>query len=184
MAVDLLDGIEVESASMSDYAAQVVAAAEELPHPRSICGWSMGGLVALMAAQQARASKLVLIEASAPEEVQGFNPSIRPRRETFDSEDVYGKFPPRVRSRPESQFARDERKRGISVPSLPCETLVISGRDHPVERGTEVAEFYGVNLVKFPQLDHWQLLSDDSVKVAIRDFIGLPESNGRQRSVR
>lgn len=172
-AADLLEGLDVGRASMSDYASQVLAASEQLPQPISLCGWSMGGLVALMAAQQASYSHLVLIEASAPGEVQGFDPSITPRAETFDSEIVYGDFPPGVRSRSESQFARDERKRGISIPSIPCPTLVISGRDHPIDRGTDLAGFYGAKLEEFPHLNHWQLLSDQSVKDSIRDFLGL-----------
>lgn len=171
--VDLLEGLDVEQVSMGEYASQVLAASQHLPQPLSLCGWSMGGLVALMAAQQVNYSHLVLIEASAPGEVQGFDPSIMPRAETFESESVYGEFPPGVRSRPESQFARDERKRGISVPSLPCATLVISGRDHAIDRGTALAGFYGAKLAEYPHLDHWQLLADDSVRASIRDFLGL-----------
>jgi pimeloyl-ACP methyl ester carboxylesterase len=172
-AADLLEGLNVGRASMSDYAFQVLVASEQLPRPISLCGWSMGGLVALMAAQQTNYSHLVLIEASAPGETQGFDPSIIPRAETFDSERVYGKFPLGVRSRPESQFARDERKRGISIPSIACPTLVISGKDHPIDRGTDLAGFYGAKLEEYPHLNHWQLLSDDSVKDSIRDFLGL-----------
>jgi hypothetical protein len=44
---------------------------------------------------------------------------------------VYGSFPSDMRARPESLFARAERKRGISVPSLPCPSLVIYGDEFP-----------------------------------------------------
>jgi pimeloyl-ACP methyl ester carboxylesterase len=175
-AVDLLEGLDARHASMADYAFRVLRAAQKLPNPLALCGWSMGGLVALMAAQGTKCAHLVLIEASAPGEVQGFNPSIEPRVESFDSEIVYGAFPPGVPSRPESQYARDERKRGISIPSLPCPTLVISGKNHPVDRGTALAGFYGTKLVEFPDLDHWALITTDSVKDAIREFIGRPGS--------
>ena len=174
-AVDLHEGLDVGRASMADYASRVIHAAEPLPRPLALCGWSMGGLVALMAAQESRCAYLVLIEASAPGEVQGFDLSIQPRVEAFDSESVYGAFPPGVPSRSESQYARDERKRGISIPELPCPTLVISGKNHPVDRGTDLAAFYGAKLVEFPHLDHWELITTDSVKDSIRDFLGLPD---------
>lgn len=176
-AVDLHEGVDVSRASMADYASRVLDAAEHLPSPLALCGWSMGGLVALMAAQDSRCAHLVLIEASAPGEVQGFDPSIQPRVAAFDSESVYGAFPPGIRSRPESQYARDERKRGISIPELPCPTLVISGKNHPVDRGSDLAGFYEAKLVEFPHLDHWELITSDSVKESIRDFLGV--SNDR-----
>jgi pimeloyl-ACP methyl ester carboxylesterase len=173
-AVDLMEGLNVEQVSMQDYASRVLAAAKRLGKPLALCGWSMGGLVALMAAGQIHCDYLVLIEASAPGEVQGFNPSIKPRAEAFDSESVYGAFPPGIPSRPESQYARDERKRGISVPAVPCPTLIISGRSHPIDRGSDLAGFYAAKLVEFPEQDHWELIATDSVKEAIREFIGLP----------
>lgn len=158
---------------MSDYVSRVESWNDSLQGPIAICGWSMGGLVALMAAVNGRCAKLILIEGSAPGEVQGFDSSIEPRIAAFDSEQVYGAFPEGIPSRPESQFARDERKRGISVPLLPCPTLVISGKNHPVDRGSALAEFYDARHDPFPDLDHWQLLTNDSVKSSIREFLGL-----------
>jgi pimeloyl-ACP methyl ester carboxylesterase len=58
---------------MADYAERVVSAARALPRPVSVCGWSMGGLVALQAAASARPQSVILIEASPPGEVEGFN---------------------------------------------------------------------------------------------------------------
>ena len=70
-AVDLLEGLDVASASMSDYAERVVAAAGALPDPVALCAWSMGGLVALQAAARVRPYSVILIETSPPAEVQG-----------------------------------------------------------------------------------------------------------------
>jgi hypothetical protein len=71
-----------------------------------------------MAASALTPEFLILIESSAPSEVQGANEDIEPSSGAFDSEQAYGTFPPGVRCRAESQYARDERKRGISVSVL------------------------------------------------------------------
>jgi len=56
---------------------------------------------------------------------------------------VYGSFPSDMRARPESLFARAERKRGISVPSLPCPSLVIYGDEFREECGLTLVSLYG-----------------------------------------
>jgi dienelactone hydrolase len=173
-AADLQEGLEVRHASMSDYAERVVAAARVLPQPVSLCGWSMGGLVALQAAARARSRphSVILIEASPPGEVQGFNADGAITAGTFDPEVVYGRFPAGVAARPESSLARAERKRGISVPSLPCPSLVIYGDEFRDERGTPVARLYGSSERDFPGLDHWDLVRDGRVREVIADFLG------------
>ena len=55
-AIDLHAGLEVGEAAMSNYAAVVARAADLVPRPVGLCGWSMGGLVAMLAARQARAA--------------------------------------------------------------------------------------------------------------------------------
>ncbi len=156
---------------MDDYTDRVVAEGRRLPKPLALCGWSMGGLVAMMAVPKLDPESLILIEASAPGEVQGFNERIEPRGGVFDSEEVYGPFPPGVRSRPESQYARDERKRGISIAVLSNRTLVICGREHPDERGRQLSAFYGVGLREFPTLSHWELVHAMSVRDETQRFL-------------
>jgi pimeloyl-ACP methyl ester carboxylesterase len=73
-AVDLLADIDADNASMTDYAEAVEKAAHEVPSPRACCGWSMGGLVAMMAHKDFDA--LVLIEPSPPAELQGYDPQV------------------------------------------------------------------------------------------------------------
>ena len=172
-APDLQEGCDVARATMEDYANRVVEAGDALTRPTALCGWSMGGLVAMMAASALKPEFLILIEASAPSEVQGTNEDVEPSSGAFDSEQAYGAFPPSVRSRAESQYARDERKRGISVSVLPSRTLVIAGKEFPEDRGRRLAAFYGVELAEFPTLDHWELIRAPSVRNAIRRFIGL-----------
>jgi pimeloyl-ACP methyl ester carboxylesterase len=163
-AVDLMAGLNVAEASMSNYAAVIVRAAEWLPRPLALCGWSSGGLAAMMAARQAEADFLILLESSPPGEVQGFDESVPLRAGTFDPEEAYGAFPPGMRARPESLLGRAERKRGISVPRLLCPTLVVYGDDFPEDRGRALAAYYDAEELAFPGLGHWDLVLDESVR--------------------
>jgi pimeloyl-ACP methyl ester carboxylesterase len=166
-AVDLMAGLNVPEASMSNYAAVIVRAAEWLPRPVALCGWSSGGLAAMMAARQAEADFLILLEASVPGEVQGFDESVPLRAGTFDPEETYGAFPPGMRARPESLLARAERKRGVSVPELPCPALVVYGDDFAEERGHALAAYYGAKELALPGLDHWDLVLDERVRTSL-----------------
>ena len=181
VAVDLQAGLDLGTASMADYADRVVAAARALLQPISLCGWSMGGLVVLQAADRIRPHSVILIEPSPPGEVQGFDADVAPAGGTFDPELVYGRFPPGVPARSESSRARGERKRGISVPSLPCASLVVYGDEFRAERGTPVAHLYGSEERDFPGLDHWDLVRDRRVREAIADFLDASSSDQRAR---
>ncbi len=158
---------------MDDYADAVARAASELPQPLSLCGWSMGGLSALQAAERIRPQSVVLIEASPPGEVQGFEPDVELTEGTFDPEAVYGQFPSDARARDESLLARAERKRGISVASLPCPSLVIYGDEFRDERGAIVASFYGSDELEFPALRHWDLVREPVVRKAIAQWLSV-----------
>ena len=162
--VDLQAGLDVAEASMSNYAAVLARAAEWLPPPLALCGWSSGGLAAMMAARQAEAAELVLLETSPPGEVQGFDDSVPLEPGTFDPEETYGAFTPGMRARPESSLARAERKRGISIPELPCPALVVYGDEFPGERGRALAARYGAEELPFAGLDHWDLVLDERVR--------------------
>jgi pimeloyl-ACP methyl ester carboxylesterase len=172
-AVDLQEGLDVAHASMRDYADRLAWAAEALPRPLAICAWSMGGLVAMMAAARVEPACLVLLEASPSAEIRGTDPEVELAHGTFDGEATYGAFPVGVRSRPESALARAERKRGISVPRLPGPTLVVSGREFPRERGRVLAEAYECDELAFPELDHWGLVLDGRVSDAIGRHLAL-----------
>jgi pimeloyl-ACP methyl ester carboxylesterase len=118
-AIDLHEHLDISHASMNDYADRLVEAATELPAPVSICGWSMGGLVAMLAASRLPIAphSLILIESSPPGEIQGFQPEqeLESRSGRFNPQSVYGAFPAGLHARPESLLARAERKRGIPV---------------------------------------------------------------------
>lgn len=69
-----------------------------------------------------------------------------------------GRFPNDQPARIESSLARAERKRGISVPSVPCPMLIVDSREFLEERGTAVARVYGFEEPCFLDLDHWGLI--------------------------
>jgi pimeloyl-ACP methyl ester carboxylesterase len=170
-AVDLMAGLNLAEASMSNYAAVIVRAAEWLPRPLALVGWSSGGLAAMMAARQAEADLLVLLETSPPGEVQGFDESVPLEPGTFDPEETYGAFPPGMPARPESSLARAERKRGVSIPSLPCPALVVYGDDFAEKRGRQLAAYYGAEELPFPGLDHWDLVQNERVRAALAGYL-------------
>jgi len=170
-AVDLHDGLDVARASMSDYCQRVLDVLRERPEPAAVCGWSMGGLVALMVSQRVRLGALVLLEPSPPGEVQGFNANVGVRPGTFDPEVAYGAFPPSIPARPESSLARAERKRGISVPTVSCPVLVASSDEFRADRGEAVAALYAAKHLHLPGFSHWDLVLRPEVPDAVAAFI-------------
>lgn len=170
-ALDLQAGLVVAEASMLNYAAAVAATAGLLEPPLAVCGWSMGGLAAMMAAHIVEPEALVLLEPSAPAGVQGLDPEVRPAPGTYDGEAEYGAFPAGIRARPESALARAERKRGIPVDSLPAPTIVVYGRDFPEERGRALAEVYGLEAVEAPDASHWDLVLDPAIRSSVATLL-------------
>jgi pimeloyl-ACP methyl ester carboxylesterase len=170
-AVDLHAGLDVARASHDDYADAVARAARALPEPVSLCGWSMGGLVILQACTMVNPHSVILLEPSPPAEVQGVNLAVEVKDGTFDPEAVYGPFPHGIRSRPESSRARAERKRGISVPSLSCPSLVVYGDEYRQDRGRRIALTYDSLEMYFPGLNHWGLVRSAAVRAAIARYL-------------
>lgn len=170
-AVDLHAGLNIAEASMSNYVKIAERAADWLPRPLGVCGWSMGGLVAMLAVNHARPDWLVLLEPSPPAEVQRVDRTVGPRSGTYAGESAYGTFPAGVRSRPESSLARAERKRGLSVAQLDGPTLVVYGHEFADERGRAVARYYGAEELSLPALDHWELVLDERSREAVAGWL-------------
>ncbi|HEX2056918.1 MAG TPA: alpha/beta fold hydrolase [Actinomycetota bacterium] len=170
VAVDLHEGVDVGAASMDEYAAVVRRACATARPPVALCGWSMGGLVAMMAADAPGVEALVLLEPSPPAEVQGTS-DVPDADGTFDPEEVYGEFPPGMRARPESHRARADRKRGISVLRLPRRLLVVYGDEFAEDRGRALARFYEIPEAYFPGIDHWGLVLDERVRATVLEFV-------------
>lgn len=174
---DLQDGgdpavpTDLAVTTMADYARRVHDAAWNAGGTRDdagdappvvLVGWSMGGLVAMMAALRRPPAALVVIEPSVPAEVGGLHPDVALEPGTYGA-DVYGTVAAANQSRRESLLARCERKRGIAVPALHCPTLVLSGRDYGDERSRPVARHYGATLLEYPDLGHADLATDPTV---------------------
>lgn len=168
-APDLQAGLDVARASMGDYVEQVISAAGG--REVALCGWSMGGLVALMAAERLPVTALIAIEPSLPLPLHPGQPDRPLRTGTYDAEAAYGPLPPRLPHRAESQFAADERHRGIEVDPLDVPVLVVSGRDHP-DRGELVAAHFHAEHLRFPDLGHAALVADSRVRHAIASWLG------------
>ena len=168
---DLQEGLEVARASMVDYSKRIVETALNAAAPVALCGWSMGGLAVLMAAGRVRPTHVVLLEPSPPAEVQGYSSSPDAVLGVFDPQVEYGPFPPGMAARPESLVARVERKAGISVPTLPCPSLVIYGDEYLEIRGRAVAKLYGSEEHYLPGLNHWDLVLREDVAATIAEFL-------------
>ena len=172
LPVDLQEGLEVGAATMEDYVERVVIAAGGIHDRPVLVGWSMGGLVAMMAAPRLRASRLVLIEPSPPIEIVGAHPEVEiPASGSYGAE-VYGGLSGLL-ERPESAVARAQRQRGISIPELPFRTLVVSGDDFPEVRGSLLAARYHADEMYYAGHDHVRLVRARKVRRAIAGWLGF-----------
>ncbi len=178
-AVDLHAGLNLPEASMTNYASIVDRASELLSRPLVVCGWSMGGLAAMMAAERVEPDALVLLEPSPPAEVQGVHPEVKPAPGIYDAEQVYAVFPAGVRARPESALARGERKRGISVPRLPRRTLLVYGEEFAEDRGRKIASTYGADELRVEAASHWGLVLEERVRRQVADWISRVQRSGQ-----
>jgi pimeloyl-ACP methyl ester carboxylesterase len=168
VAPDLHAGLNVAAASMLNYEAVAARACEGVGRPFALLGWSMGGLVAMLAAHRAEPDALVLLEPSPPGEPDAAVPL---EEGTYDPEEAYGPFPDGVRARRESAYARAERRRGVPVPAVPERTLVVSGDEYADARGSAIAARYGCEHLHLEGLDHWGLVRDERARAAVRDWL-------------
>src|SRR5215207_4159938 len=89
--VDLQHDVHIPRASMNQYSQAIGRAARDLARPLAIVAWSMGGLAAMMQAETLGPMCLVMLEPSAPAEVQGWHrTSSIDDPGTFDPEAAYG----------------------------------------------------------------------------------------------
>jgi pimeloyl-ACP methyl ester carboxylesterase len=180
---DLQHGLDVSQATMEAYRDQVEAHLDPLPagdgghedgaaaSSAVLCGWSMGGLVAMMAARRRLPAALVVVEPSLPLEVGGGDPDLPLVEGTYDAADVYGPVADASRHRSESALARSQRLRGISIPTIGCPMLVVAGRSYLGTRGEPVAARYAADLRVFPRLGHGELVERPEVATTVTSWI-------------
>ncbi len=135
--------IDLSTTKMGDYADDVVEVARTLRRDPVVLGWSMGGLVAMMAAARCGAQACVGLAPSTPVRVR--DASIALRTGVFGAEEyeIIGRDPDHQPAMPdldrpersialeslgpESRLARDERQAGIVVGRIGCPLLIVTG---------------------------------------------------------
>ena len=165
----------VDGATMSDYADDVVAFVGTLPETPVLMGWSMGGLVALMVAARGHARACVALAPSAPagrrdesvvirggvfgaEEygITSDDPGDQPSMPDLDAEERAIAI---ESLSPESRAARDDRKAGIVIESLPCPLLVVTGsEDVDWPRSAYDGMRLPADYIEVPDASHWGLV--------------------------
>ena len=137
------DSTDLSYTSMSDYAEDVLSLIKEFKGLPVLIGWSMGGLIAMMAGAMGKVAACVTLAPSMP--ARRIDPSIELRIGEFTALEygITSKDPGHQPAMPdldleernialaslsgESRLARDERRRGVVIEKLPCPLLIVTG---------------------------------------------------------
>ncbi|HXK34073.1 MAG TPA: alpha/beta hydrolase family protein [Dehalococcoidia bacterium] len=133
---------DLSRTSMQDYADDLLAFLATLAAPPVLAGWSMGGLVAMLAAQRTTVRAIVGLAPSTP--ARRRDESVELRTGEFDATeygvrlddagpqaamydlDAEERLLALASCGRESRYARDERAAGVVVESLPCPLLIVT----------------------------------------------------------
>ncbi len=165
----------VDGTTMADYADDVSSVVEGLPDAPVVAGWSMGGLVAMIVAARGLARACVALAPSAPAATRDDGVGIRPGVFGAEEYGITNRDPAEqpampdldIEERrvaieslsPESRTARDDRKAGIVIASLPCPLLLVTGsedRDWP--RSAYAGMHLPADYIEAPGASHWGLV--------------------------
>ena len=175
---------ELAATSMRDYADDVEAALHDAGERPVVVGWSMGGLAAMMAAAGGDASACVCLAPSVP--ARKTDPSVGLRRGVFGPEE-YGITSRGPADQPamadldseeravaiasladDSRLARDERRAGVVVMSLPCPLLIVTGtEDEEWPRSAYDGLWLEADYVEAEGASHWGLVLSRRVLEAL-----------------
>jgi pimeloyl-ACP methyl ester carboxylesterase len=177
--------IDLSRTTMEDYASDVLSVASRLARRPVLTGWSMGGLVSLMAARRARAMAWVGLESSVPCLTRR---AVEPRDGVFGAESygIYGIDPDDQPQMPdldyservlalstlaqESLHARDERHAGILVDDPACPLLLIAARaDYAQENYGAFPIRHELQVV--PGVSHWGLVMNEEAVESIARLV-------------
>lgn len=160
---------------MVDYADDVGTLARTLRRPPILIGWSMGGLVAMMAAAMCDAQACVGLAPSTATRARDRSIPLRPGVFGAEKYGIIDRDPDRQPSMAdldgeeraialesiglESRMARDERKAGIVIASLPCPVLIVTGTadtQWPRQRYDDLP--FVADRVEIRDTSHWGLV--------------------------
>jgi pimeloyl-ACP methyl ester carboxylesterase len=182
---------DLSSTSMSDYAADVCVAIDQLRQPCTLMGWSMGGLVAMMAAARRpdRAIAVIGLAPSTPASDAAPNAAALRTGEfgpeedgiTSDDPDAQSVMPDLDREERlialaslgrESRYARDERAAGIPIAGLPCPLLIATGSaDAQWPRSRYEGLPLSAQFVEAEGASHWGLVLSRSAVTSLAPVI-------------
>jgi pimeloyl-ACP methyl ester carboxylesterase len=179
------DPIDLSETTMADYADDVRAVMQQLASRPVVMGWSMGGLVAMMAAAAGEAVACVALAPSPP--ARAFDGSVELRRGIYGPEryGITSRDPARQRAMrdldleereialaslgDESQRARDDRKAGVVIESLPCLLLIVTGtNDRQWPRSTYDGLHLPAEHIEVEGASHWGLVLS---RPALRELV-------------
>jgi pimeloyl-ACP methyl ester carboxylesterase len=160
---------------MQDYASDVIDCAAQFRHPPILLGWSMGGLVALMAAAAIGARAWVGLGPSAPARARREGALLRTGEFGPEEYGIVDRDTERQPSMPdldleerrialaslgrESRLARDERSAGIAIapPGAPC-LVVTGGADESWPRHRYQDFPLAADFIAIEGVSHWGLV--------------------------
>ena len=180
---------------MADYADDVVTLARTLRQPPILLGWSMGGLVAMMAAPACGARACVGLAPSTP--ARRRDTSVPLRSGIFGAEEygIADRDPDRQPAMPdldraervialeslgpESRLARDERQAGIVLEGIACPLLIVTGTADTQWPRRRYDNFqFPADHVSIEGASHWGLVLNRRVLPGIvSSVIGWLEKN-------
>jgi pimeloyl-ACP methyl ester carboxylesterase len=166
---------DLSRATMDDYAADVGQVVASLPERPAIMRWSMGGLVAMIVAAQGGVTARVGLAPSTP--ARSVDPEAGVHHGVFGPEE-YGIVGRDVDDQPtmpdldreergialtslsnESRLARDQRKAGVVIESLPCPLLIVTGaEDQSWPRSAYDGLWLNATHVEVARSGHWGLV--------------------------
>ena len=175
---------ELASTSMRDYADDVEAALHDAGERPVVVGWSMGGLAAMMAAAGGHALACVCLAPSMP--ARETDPSVALRRGVFGPEEygITSRDPADQPAMPDlepderavalaslsddSRLARDERRAGVAIASLPCPLLIVTGTaDAQWPRSSYDGLWLAADYMEAEGASHWGLVLSRRVLEAL-----------------
>jgi pimeloyl-ACP methyl ester carboxylesterase len=189
---------DLSATRMADYAADVVSLARTLRRAPVLLGWSMGGLVAMMAATACEAPACVGLAPSTPSRT--LDPAVPLRAGVFGPEEygIIDRDPDHQpamadldRSErvvaldslgPESRLARDERKAGVVV-DVRCPLLIVTGTSDTLwPRHRYDALPLAADHVSIDGASHWGLVVNRrllaTIASVVTDWLGKALARG------